>query len=134
MSQRYLIPTNLFYHWRDPWPPEFPTPNTGDVYFNVSSQTLRIFYEGDWHDAGGAGGTGGGGGDEVAIQDAEPISNTLDLWVDTDAAGFLASHNDLIDLDVDTHPQYVKNSKLIISDNPASGPPAGGTDTVWIEF
>lgn len=51
MSQRFLIPTNLFYHWRDPWPPDFPEPSTGDIYFNVSSQTIRVFYEADWHDA-----------------------------------------------------------------------------------
>lgn len=51
MSQRYLIPTNLFYHWQDPWPPAFPEPNTGDIYLNVSSQIIRIFYEGEWHDA-----------------------------------------------------------------------------------
>lgn len=52
MSQRFLIPTNLFYHWQDPWPPDFPTPNTGDVYLNVSSQMLRVFYDDAWHDAG----------------------------------------------------------------------------------
>lgn len=133
MSQRYLIPTNLFYHWRDPWPPEFPQPNTGDIYFNVSSQTLRVFYENEWHDAGGGGG-GTGGSDEVAIQDAEPTLNTLELWVDTGTEGFLASHNDLTDLNADAHPQYLKAQKLIVSTFPASGPPAGGVDTVWIEF
>lgn len=52
MSQRYLIPTNLFYHWQDPLPPDFPEPNTGDIYFNVSSQMIRVFYEGAWHDSG----------------------------------------------------------------------------------
>lgn len=54
MSQRFLIPTNLFYYWQDPWPPDFPTPNTGDVYLNVSSQMLRVFYDGAWHDAVGS--------------------------------------------------------------------------------
>jgi hypothetical protein len=56
MSQRYLAPTNLFYNWRDPLPPDFPDPNTGDIYFNTVSQTLRVYYEDAWHDAVGAGG------------------------------------------------------------------------------
>lgn len=52
MSQRVLIPTNLFYHWADPAPPDFPEPNTGDIYLNVLSQMIRVFYEGEWHDSG----------------------------------------------------------------------------------
>lgn len=134
MSQRYLVPTNLFYHWLDPWPPEFPEPSTGDVYFNVSSRMLRVFYEGSWHDAGGGGGGTGGGSNEVAIQGGEPSDATLELWVDTDAEGFSMDHGDLSGLSDDDHPQYVKNSKLIISDDPASGSPAGGIGTVWIEY
>lgn len=143
MSQRYLIPTNLFYHWRDPLPPEFPQPNTGDIYFNVSSRMLRVFYEGEWHDAGGGGG-GGGGAEEVAIQDAEPTDLSLDLWIDTDATGSLAKHGDLADLSVDSHPQYlttergnaqyVRTSMFVVSDDPASGVPLGGHGTVWIEW
>lgn len=58
MSQRFLIPTNLFYHWQDPLPENgFPEPNTGDIYFNVSSQVIRVFYEGGWHDAGSGSGS-----------------------------------------------------------------------------
>jgi hypothetical protein len=142
MSQRYLIPTNLFYHWRDPWPPEFPAPNTGDTYFNVSSQTIRVFYEGEWHDA--SGGSSGGGTEEIAVQDAEPTLSTLDLWVNTSASGSLANHGDLAGLEEDSHPQYlttgradeqyVRTVKLIVSDDPASGTPIGGAGTVWIEW
>jgi hypothetical protein len=61
MSQRYLAPTNLFYRENDPWPPEFPQPNTGDVYFNTVSETIRVFYDDAWHDASSGDGPGGGG-------------------------------------------------------------------------
>lgn len=53
MSRRYLIPTNLFYRENDPLPPDFPNPNTGDVYYNTVSKRLRVYDDevGAWVDA-----------------------------------------------------------------------------------
>ena len=137
MSQRFLIPTNLFYHWQDPNPKEgnnFPPPNTGDIYFNIISRTLRVFYEGTWHDAGGAGG-GGGGTNEVEIQATPPDEQSVELWIDTDAPAASFDHGDLSGLSDDDHPQYLPRAEYtppIVSDNPASGTyPA---NTVWIEY
>lgn len=60
MSQRYLAPTNLFYREDDPTPDNgFPQPNTGDIYFNTVSDTIRVYYDDAWHDA--SSGVGGGG-------------------------------------------------------------------------
>jgi hypothetical protein len=124
MSQRFLIPTNLFYHWQDPTPNPaliddpfegFPTPNTGDIYFNVSSRMLRVFYEGNWHDAGGSGGAGGGNEGEVVVQATEPSTSGLDLWVDTDDTG--------------TYP-----TNFIVSTASPSGIPEGGINTVWLQY
>ena len=139
MSQRYLIPTNLFYHWADPWPDEdgggFPVPNTGDIYFNIHSQSLRVFYEGGWHDAGGGGGSGGGG-NEVVVQDATPSASSLDLWVDTDAAAGVIAHGDLSGLTENyDHPQYLKTTKLVVTTaDPVGAPPGGEINTVWIKY
>jgi hypothetical protein len=130
MSQRFLIPTNLFYHWRDPWPPEFPSPNTGDIYFNVSSQTIRVFYEGLWHDGGGAG--GGAGANEVEIQADAPTDESTELWIDTDAPDAVIDHADLVGLSDNDHPQYLLRTEHIVSDNAASG--TAPANTVWIEY
>lgn len=130
MSQRFLIPTNLFYHWRDPWPPEFPAPNTGDVYFNVSSQRIRVFYEGQWHDSGGAG--GGAGANEIEIQADAPTDDGVELWIDTDAPDAVIDHADLVGLADNDHPQYLLRTEHIVSDNAATG--TAPANTVWIEY
>jgi hypothetical protein len=59
VSQRYLAPTNLHYRMVDPigpddprWTPDLPVPRVGDIYFNIVSKTIRVYYEGGWHDAG----------------------------------------------------------------------------------
>ena len=134
MSQRYLIPTNLFYHWADPWPPDFPSPNTGDVYFNISSKNLRVFFEGGWHDAGGG---SGGGGDEVAVQNDEPFETTLNLWVDVDDSTTALGHADLSGLSANDHPQYIHEDEFLLRTSPPTGLPPGGAGavgTVWIQY
>jgi hypothetical protein len=190
MSQRYLAPTNLFYRQNDPWPPEFPEPNTGDVYFNTVSQTIRVFYEGTWHDASAAAAAGGGGssayvektGDTmtgnlvidttsyaelkldsatsgqnagvrlsqggitkwlIAADDANRLviaryDKTTGNWVETaflidgDTGEVRIPDKPLTSTGVATK-AYV-DDKMIVSTSAASGTPAAGVGTVWIQY
>lgn len=59
MSRRQREPGNVFYRKGDPNPPLFPDPWEGDIYYNTTSNRLRIFTDGAWSDV--QGGEGGGG-------------------------------------------------------------------------
>lgn len=111
MSQRFLIPTNLFYAWEDPWPPDFPEPSTGDVYLNVSSWMIRVFYEGDWHDAGSAVAHG-----SLTGLDADDHPQ----YLNTERADA----------------QYIKVTDIVVTSAPppAGGPPLGAPNTLWVQY
>jgi hypothetical protein len=107
MSQRSLIPTNLFFHWEDPGVNTgHPEPSTGDVYLNIISGAIRVFFEGSWHDAGSPS-TGGvvGGHDHPQ-------------YLSTDQA----------------EEQFVRSNTLIVSTDAPSGDPVGGVGTTWIQY
>ena len=111
MSQRFLAPTNLFYYWRDPLPPDFPAPNTGDVYLNVTSWMLRVYYEGAWHDAGSG-----------------TIHGALSGLDQDDHPQYLTTER--------ADDQYIKTTDIVVSSlpPPAGGPPLGAPNTLWVQY
>jgi hypothetical protein len=74
-SKRFLSTINLSPLSSDP-----ASGTEGDAYFNISTNKIRVYYDGAWNDLGGE------SADEISYSSSPPLEPLLgDIWIDSES-------------------------------------------------
>ena len=68
MAKRFLTPIGLHVSITDP-----PSGSNGDIYFNSSTNELKVYYNGTWNALSGG---GGGGGSSTVTESGVQLSTS----------------------------------------------------------
>ena len=78
-SKKFLTPINLLNLASDP-----PTANEGDIYYNTTSDAVKVYANSSWVVIGS-----GGGGGSTTVSTTEPASPEIgDSWYKNDTGEF----------------------------------------------
>ena len=88
MSKRFLTPINVLNAASDPG-----SANEGDLYYNTSTDKLRIYSNSSWVDVssgggGGGGGATGGGTDEIFWENGQSVTTNYTITTSKNAGTF----------------------------------------------
>lgn len=84
MAKKFLTPINITNLSSDP-----VSANEGDIYFNTSIDTIKIYSNGIWTEISG--------GSEIYFQSSQPVSpNTGNIWVDSNQTVLSVNANDFV--------------------------------------